>query len=144
MFYTASDLRRVLDDSLFMSCDYNVGRYYYHDGLRRSKSDDFGTTSEQVNLTEKNGKVEMTFSTNDFSTYSFTNPVVVRSRGVTKVYAERMYMRQKTWMFVQPTVVEIVRPYTRPENVFVESTRARMSGRTAIGCWVRSMEPARS
>ena len=134
VFYTASDLRRVLDDSLFMSCDYNVGRYYYHDGLRRSKSDDFGTTSEQVNLTEKNGKVEMTFSTNDFSTYSFTNPVVVRSRGVTKVYAERMYMRQKTWTFVQPTVVEIVRPYTRPENVFVEFDKWT---KTNIITWTR-------
>ena len=118
--FTAADMRDVRDNPLFLSQDYRVGRYYYHDGSRTRRYNDFETADENVNLTEKNGNMEMTFSTNDLSSYAYTNPVFVRSRGETKINAEGKGLGWNNWWFIQPYVSGMVEPFTRPESVHVE------------------------
>ena len=99
---------------------YYVNRYAYN-GYKRSYGNSFDVNDTDMTLTEAGeGLLDAEFKNWFLSDGAYTIPVYVSSYAAFNYNSEGKNLGYKNWWFHQPRAVQLVKPYTRPEQLKVE------------------------
>ena len=112
-----TDLRDISKDNRYMEQKYRVYQYLYP-GYKDFYYDDFKLDESSVNIEHKaDKKMDVAFSKWYLSGGAYTTPVWVRYRGESKVNTEDAECYFSGVWYYQPYVMQLIKPYTRPENL---------------------------